>query len=195
MKNQVTVALASFGMSGKVFHGPLLKVNENFKVKFVLERSKNLSKELFPDAIIVKTYDALLADNEVELVVVNTPDKFHYTMVKQALKAGKHVVVEKPATLQSAELEELIGLAKANGLVFTVFQNRRWDGDFRTVQKVIDEARFGPVGWSLNRITIVTVPRLRRTPGKKKAMNIVAFCITWDRTWLIRFVCYLVGHR
>ncbi|WP_163323625.1 Gfo/Idh/MocA family oxidoreductase [Draconibacterium mangrovi] len=143
MKNQVTVALASFGMSGKVFHGPLLKVNHNFRVKLVLERSKTLSKELFPDATIVKTYDDILTDNEVELVVVNTPDKYHYPMVKQALEAGKHVVVEKPATLRSAELQALIELAKAKGLVFTVFQNRRWDGDFRTVQKVIKEARFG----------------------------------------------------
>ena len=143
MENQVTVALASFGMSGKVFHGPLLKVNPNFRVKLVLERSKSLSKELFPDVRIVKSYDDILTDNEVELVVVNTPDKFHHTMVKQALEAGKHVVVEKPATLRSTELEELIELAKAKGLVFTVFQNRRWDGDFRTVQKVIKEARFG----------------------------------------------------
>nr|WP_319569971.1 Gfo/Idh/MocA family oxidoreductase [uncultured Draconibacterium sp.] len=143
MKNQVMVALTSFGMSGKVFHGPLLKVNSNFRVKLVLERSKTLSKELFPDATIVTTYDAILTDNEVELVVVNTPDKYHYPMVKQALEAGKHVVVEKPATLKSAELQELIGLAKVKGLVFTVFQNRRWDGDFRTVQKVIKEARFG----------------------------------------------------
>lgn len=143
MTNQITVALASFGMSGKVFHGPLLKVNENFRLKLVLERSKTLSKELFPDATIVKTYDALLADDEVELVVVNTPDKFHYMMVKQALEAGKHVVVEKPATLRSAELMELIQLAKAKNLVFTVFQNRRWDGDFRTVQKVLEESRFG----------------------------------------------------
>lgn len=143
MNNQVIVALASFGMSGKVFHGPLLKVNPNFRVKLVLERSKELSKALLPDATIVKSYDDILTDTEVELVVVNTPDRLHYTMVKQALEAGKHVVVEKPATLRSAELQELIELAQAKGLVFTVFQNRRWDGDFRTVQKVIKEAKFG----------------------------------------------------
>ncbi|QIA07918.1 Gfo/Idh/MocA family oxidoreductase [Draconibacterium halophilum] len=143
MKKQIAVALASFGMSGQVFHGPLLKVNKNFRVKLVLERSKTLSQELFPDAKIVRTFDAVLADTEVELVVINTPDKFHYPMVKQALEAGKHVVVEKPATLRSAELEELIELAKSKNLVFTIFQNRRWDGDFRTVQKVIKEARFG----------------------------------------------------
>ena len=143
MNNQITVAMASFGMSGKVFHGPLLKVNNNFKVKYILERSKSLSKELFPDAEIVRTYEAILANNEVELVVVNTPDKFHYKMVKQALEAGKHVVVEKPATLRSIELSELIELANSKKLVFTVFQNRRWDGDFRTVKKLIKEAPFG----------------------------------------------------
>lgn len=139
------MALASFGMSGKVFHGPLLKVNNNFRVKMVLERSKSLSSELFPEARIVRTYDSILNDEEVELVVVNTPDKYHYQMAKQALKAGKHVVVEKPATLRSAELEELINLAEAEERVFTVFQNRRLDGDFRTVQNVIKEARFGRI--------------------------------------------------
>lgn len=143
MLNRVTVALASFGMSGKVFHGPLLKVNKNFRVKMVLERSKTLSRSLFPEARIVKSFDAILNDEEVELVIINTPDKYHYPMVKQALNAGKHVVVEKPATLRSSELKELIDLADAEGLIFTVFQNRRWDGDFRTVQKVIKEARFG----------------------------------------------------
>ncbi len=143
MKDQITVALTSYGMSGKVFHGPLLKVNRNFKVKYILERTKSLSKEVFPDAEIIRTYETVLNDNAIELVVVNTPDELHYPMVKQALEAGKHVVVEKPATLRSSELKELIELAKQKDLVFTVFQNRRWDGDFRTVEKIVKEARFG----------------------------------------------------
>jgi len=143
VEKQVVVAIASFGMSGQVFHGPTLKVDSNFRVKLILERSKTLSQSMFPNARIVRTYEELLADEEVELVVVNTPDEFHYEMVKQAFNAGKHVVVEKPAAQKSSQLQELINLAKSQNLLFTVYQNRRWDGDFRTVQKVIKEARFG----------------------------------------------------
>ncbi|MDB4584920.1 Gfo/Idh/MocA family oxidoreductase [Draconibacterium sp.] len=143
MNQPIKTAISSFGMSGLVFHGPLLKVNSDFEVVHILERTKNLSKDLFPEATIVRSYDEILDNPEIELVVVNTPDKFHYEMVKQALEAGKHVVVEKPITQKSAQAIELVELAKDKGVVFTVYQNRRWDGDFRTVQKVLAEGKLG----------------------------------------------------
>lgn len=143
MKVPIKTALASFGMSGQVFHGPLLKVNEGFEVVSIFERSKTLSNELFPGAEIVRTYDGILHDPQVELVVVNTPDVMHYEMTKAAIAAGKHVVVEKPLTLRSAEALKLIELAKEKQVVFTVFQNRRWDNDFRTVRQVVQAAKYG----------------------------------------------------
>jgi len=145
MMTSIKTALASFGMSGKVFHGPLLKVNRGFDVVAVLERSKNLSRDLFPDAQIVRSYAEIIGNKDIELVVVNTPDALHYEMAKAALEAGKHVVVEKPATLLSTETEELIGLSQRKKLIFTVFQKRRWDADFRTVQAVVNEAKFGRI--------------------------------------------------
>lgn len=143
MSNSIKTAITSFGMSGLVFHGPLLKVNPGFEVVSILERSKNISKDLFPESKIVRSYNEILENNNVDLVIVNTPDKFHYEMVKQALLSGKHVVVEKPITLNSDQAEKLVQLARGKGLVFTVFQNRRWDGDFRTVQKVLAENNLG----------------------------------------------------
>lgn len=145
MNNSIKTAIASFGMSGLVFHGPLLKVNQGFEVTNILERTKIISKKMFPDANIVRSYNDILQNPEIELVIVNTPDRFHYEMVKTALQSGKHVVVEKPITQQSGQAEELIQLAKKEGLVFTVFQNRRWDGDFRTVQKVLAEKKLGRI--------------------------------------------------
>jgi predicted dehydrogenase len=145
MNKSIKTAIASFGMSGLVFHGPLLKVNQAFEVINILERTKNISKAMFPDATIVRSYHEILGNPDIELVIVNTPDQFHYEMIKQALLAGKHVVAEKPITQQSGQAEELIKLAKEKGLVFTVFQNRRWDGDFRTVQKVLAEKKLGRV--------------------------------------------------
>lgn len=143
MNKPINTAIASFGMSGQVFHGPTLKVSPDFEVIQILERSKNISKKLFPETTIVRTFNEILENPEIELVVVNTPDTFHYEMVKQVLKAGKHVVVEKPVTQKSSEAEELVQLAKENGVLLTVYQNRRWDGDFRTVQKILAEKKMG----------------------------------------------------
>lgn len=143
MDKPIETAIASFGMSGKVFHAPLLRANPRFRVRAVLERTKNLSATWFPDAGIVRSYDQLLKDPDIELVIVNTPDRLHYEMTEQALRAGKNVVVEKPFTLRTREAEDLIGLAKSQQLVLTVYQNRRWDGDFLTVQKIVRSGLLG----------------------------------------------------
>lgn len=143
MNKKIKTAIASYGMSGQVFHGPSLKVNEGFEVVQVLERTKTLSKKLFPEAEIVTTYDSVLSNPEVELVVVNTPDYLHYEMAKAAIRAGKHILVEKPVTFLSEQADELVKMAKRKGVVFTVYQNRRWDGDFLTVRKVLKHGNLG----------------------------------------------------
>ena len=143
MNNKIKTAITSFGMSGQVFHGPSLKVHDGFEVVQVLERTKTLSKKLFPETEIVKTFDSILSNPAIELVVVNTPDYLHYEMSKAAIEAGKHVLVEKPVTLKSEHAVELIELANKKGVVFTVYQNRRWDGDFLTVKKVLESGNLG----------------------------------------------------
>lgn len=143
MNTPIKTALASFGMSGQVFHGPSLKVNEGFEVIQILERSKNLSAKLFPNATIVRSFEEILQNDEVELLVINTPDILHYEMAKQAINAGKNIIIEKPVAQKSEQAAELVQLAKEKGIVFTVYQNRRWDGDFRTVQQVLKEGKCG----------------------------------------------------
>ena len=143
MSQSIKTAIASFGMSGLIFHGPSLKVNPGFEVVNILERSKNISKNLFPEATIVRDYNDILKNKRIELVIVNTPDKFHYEMAKQAILHDKNIVVEKPVAFHSNEAQELAELARERGVVFTVYQNRRWDGDFRTVQKVLAENKLG----------------------------------------------------
>jgi predicted dehydrogenase len=143
MSEKIGVGLASFGMSGLVFHGPLLHVHPGFELVSILERSKNLSAERYPQAKIVRDYEELIRDNSIDLVVVNTPDPLHFEMAKQALHAGKHVIVEKPFVLNSDEGQELIELAARRNRLLSVFQNRRWDGDFLTVRKILDEGVLG----------------------------------------------------
>lgn len=143
MSQPIKTAMSSFGLSGQAFHGPLLKVNPDFEVVQILERSKNLSAALFPEAKIVRNFQEILSNPQIELVIVNTPDYLHYEMAKQVINAGKHIVVEKPVAQKSAEAEELLHLAKEKGVILTVYQNRRLDGDFLTVKKLLEQGKLG----------------------------------------------------
>jgi scyllo-inositol 2-dehydrogenase (NADP+) len=143
MEHKITVGIASFGMSGKIFHAPLLAHHKNFRIKRIVERTKNEAQKLYPDVIVSRSFEDLLQDNEVELIVVNTPDQTHFEHAKKSLEAGKHVVVEKPFAQTSEHGKDLIELAKRSRKVLSVFHNRRWDGDFLTVQKIIKEGMLG----------------------------------------------------
>lgn len=143
MSESIKTALLSYGKSGKVFHGPLLKVHPGFEVIKIWERTKSEAAALFNKSRIVRTLEEVLQDESLELVVVNTPDITHFDYTKKALLAGKHVVVEKPFVVESAHGEELIALAKQLGLLLTVFHNRRWDGGFLTVRSVLEQKLLG----------------------------------------------------
>ncbi|MGW8316633.1 MAG: Gfo/Idh/MocA family protein, partial [Bacteroidales bacterium] len=145
MKNvaPISVAISSYGMSGLVFHGPLLEAHPGFRISKILERNRNDSDGKHPGALLVRAYEAILEDPEIELVVVNTPDHLHYEMATLALEAGKHVVVEKPVTLRAGQVARLASLAASRKRVLSVFQNRRWDGDFLTVKEVIRSGELG----------------------------------------------------
>ena len=144
MSKPIVTAIASFGMSGVVYHGPSLKVlPQQFKIHKILERTKNVSAERYPEATIVQTYKEILNDPEVELVIVNTPDYLHFDMARQAIEAGKHIVLEKPFTKTSDDARELITLARKKGVIMTVYQNRRFDNGFLTLKKIVAEKLLG----------------------------------------------------
>ena len=140
---QINTALLSFGMSGQVFHAPFLQVNEGFNFYAVWERTKNLAQEKYPSVKTYRTVEELLSDEAIELVVVNTPSVTHYDYAKQCLQAGKNVIVEKPFTATVEEGEELIKLAKEKGVMISVYQNRRYDSDYKALKKVVDEKLLG----------------------------------------------------
>jgi predicted dehydrogenase len=144
-ERRIVAAMTSFGMSGLVFHGPLLDVHPGFHLKSVLQRTKDTAKDKYEHIEIIRTIDELIQDSEVELVVVNATNDTHYLHARMALEAGKHVVIEKPMTNTIEEGKELIQLAREKGLVLSVFQNRRWDSDFLTVREIIDEGLLGKI--------------------------------------------------
>lgn len=139
----IITALASYGMSGIVFHGPILEAHPGFEIRKILERSKSNSKGKHDQASLVRDFNDILNDPEIELVIVNTPDIYHYEMSMDALNAGKHIVVEKPFTLKSSHADEIIALANKRGLMVSVYQNRRWDGDYLTIKKLIEKEACG----------------------------------------------------
>ncbi len=141
----INTALCSFGMSGRLFHAPFLHLNPGFNLYSVLERSKDLAAVEYPGLRVSRSLDELLNDQAVELVIVNTPSYTHFEFAKKALMAGKHVVVEKPFTATVNQAEELIALAGARGKQLTVFQNRRYDSDFKTVKMILREGRLGTI--------------------------------------------------
>lgn len=139
----INVSLLSYGMSGEIFHAPLVNAHPQFRLKTILERRPERSKMRYPDVQIARNLDEIAEDPEIELVVVNTPNPTHYAFARKMLESGKHVVVEKPFTNTAAEAHELILLARQKGRMLTVFQNRRWDGDFMTVKKIVERRLLG----------------------------------------------------
>lgn len=145
MPAPIRTALCSFGMSGRVFHGPLLTAHPDFELLSVWQRSTSDAAEYYPGIQIKRSLEELLDHDEIDLVVVNTPEFTHYEFARNALEAGKHVVVEKAFTTTVEEADELIRLAKSKDLLLSVFQNRRWDSDFLSVKKVIESGELGRI--------------------------------------------------
>jgi scyllo-inositol 2-dehydrogenase (NADP+) len=141
---KIKTVLLSYGMSGKVFHAPFLEFHPGFELLGSWERSKKLIQLDYPQLKSYSTLEEVLED-DVDLVVVNTPVGTHFEYAKKVLLAGKHAIVEKAFTTTVAEAQELATLAKEKGLKLSVFQNRRWDSDLKTVQQVISDGVLGDI--------------------------------------------------
>jgi scyllo-inositol 2-dehydrogenase (NADP+) len=141
----IKTALASFGMSGKVFQAPFLDYHAGFELSKILQRNSHSAKQIYPQVQIVGQYEDILQDADIELVIINTPNHLHYPMALQALEAGKNVLVEKPITTTALETQQLIEAAEKRNLLLYPFQNRRWDGDFLTVKKIIEQGILGKI--------------------------------------------------
>ncbi|MFV8362509.1 Gfo/Idh/MocA family oxidoreductase [Flavobacterium sp. ZT3P35] len=141
---KIKTALLSYGMSGKVFHTPFLNFHPGFELLGSWERSKKLIQIDFPEMKSYASIDELLTD-EVDLVIVNTPVETHYEYAKKVLLSGKHAVVEKAFTTTVEQAQELAAIAKQQNVKLSVFQNRRWDSDFKTIQKIISEDVLGDI--------------------------------------------------
>ncbi|HET9431535.1 MAG TPA: Gfo/Idh/MocA family oxidoreductase, partial [Chitinophagaceae bacterium] len=139
----IKAGLCSYGMSGKLFHAPFIQSHPGYELAAIVERHLNESREKYPGSRLYRSFEELLADDSLQLIVVNTPVQTHFEYARAALLAGKAVVVEKPFTVSADEAEKLDQLAKEKNLFLSVYQNRRYDGDYRAVRQVIEEEILG----------------------------------------------------
>ncbi len=179
----IQTALLSYGMSGKVFHAPFLANHQGFHLSGAWERTKRAITNDYTGTRSYASLEDILTDAEIDLVVVNTPTSTHAEFATKALQAGKHVVVEKAFTTNELEAVNLSKLAVDRGLKLSVFHNRRYDSDFRTVQKILEGQRLGEVIEVLiayERYNPVLSPKLHREtpgPGAGNLMDLGPHCI------------------
>ena len=139
----IRTALLAYGMSGKLFHAPFLAAHPGFDLHGVVERTEQRMHLSYPGIRSYPSVAEALADPSIELVVVNTPSNTHFELASQALRASKHVLLEKPVATSVAQLHELLALAKGMNRRLFAYQNRRWDSDFGAVARVVKSGQLG----------------------------------------------------
>lgn len=140
---ELEVGLIGFGLAGRVFHAPIIRAVPGLRLTAILQRTGDDASRRYPDARVVRTVEELLAIESIGLVVIGTPNTSHYMLAAQCLRSVRHVVVDKPFAPSYQEAAELVRIAKQAKRLITVFQNRRWDGDFRTVRRLVEQKSLG----------------------------------------------------
>jgi scyllo-inositol 2-dehydrogenase (NADP+) len=141
----VGVGLVGYGLAGSALHAPLIEAEPRLRLLAVASRRPEAVRRDLPAVRVVATPAELLEDPGVDLLVVAAPTAAHSQLATQALAAGRHVVVEKPLTARASEADALIRLAEDQGRLLSVFHQRRWDGDFLTVQRCLEAGLLGRV--------------------------------------------------
>jgi scyllo-inositol 2-dehydrogenase (NADP+) len=144
-ESPIRCAVLGFGLAGKVFHCPFISAVPGLELSAIMQRKGDEASRAYPSARIMRSVDEALADPTIDLIVVATPSETHFDLAAQALQAGKHVVVDKPITSSSKSARALVSLAKVHSRILAPFHNRRWDGDFLTLRKLLSENTLGRV--------------------------------------------------
>jgi len=144
-EQKIRTALLAYGMSGKIFHAPFLTNHKGFDLTGVLERNEKKAGKEIPGIRSFSSIEELLADDSIELIIVNTPNYTHFEFAQKALGAKKHVLLEKPFTVTSDEARTLFRLADSNQVQIMAYQNRRYDTDFVSVKNIIESKQLGKI--------------------------------------------------
>ncbi|RZJ28325.1 MAG: oxidoreductase, partial [Brevundimonas sp.] len=138
-------ALIGFGYAGQTFHAPLIAACPDLRLHTIVTSKPEAARAAWPEARAVADLETVLADPEIDLVVLATPNDLHAPQARAALEAGKAVVIDKPFALSLEEARGVADLARRRGLFLSVFHNRRWDADFLGLQQQIAAGALGPI--------------------------------------------------
>jgi predicted dehydrogenase len=164
----IRVGVIGYGYSAKTFHIPLISTSESLELAAISSSQGEVVAKTHPDATVFKSANELIESAQIELAVITAPNDVHFELAKQCLDNGIHVILEKPMVTTSVEGEQLVKLAKARNLLLSVFHNRRWDGDFLTVKKILDDRLVGEVRYfesHFDRFRPAVRQRWREQPG------------------------------
>jgi scyllo-inositol 2-dehydrogenase (NADP+) len=139
------VGLIGFGLAGRAFHAQVIRATPGLRLAAILQRHGNEAAEKYPDVRVVRSVEELLDIREIRLVVIATPNETHAPIARQCLEAGRDVVVDKPFATTLKEAEGLVELAKKRGRLITVYQNRRYDGDFQAIRQIVADGTLGRI--------------------------------------------------
>ena len=146
-RNGAEVGLCSeFGLAGQSFHAPIVRAIPGLELACILERTGSLAEQKYPEVRMARTLEEFAhADEQIRLCVIATPNASHFDLAQRCLLAGRDVVIDKPFATNSSDALQLVELAKKNDRLLTVYQNRRLDGDFLTVRKLLASKTLGRV--------------------------------------------------
>ncbi|MDQ1407199.1 MAG: scyllo-inositol 2-dehydrogenase [Acidobacteriaceae bacterium] len=141
----IDVGLIGFGLAGRAFHAQVIRATPGLRLAAILQRNGNEAAEKYPDVRVVRSLEELLDIRDLRLVVIATPNETHAPIARQCLEAGRDVVVDKPFATTLKEAEGLVELAKKRGTLITVYQNRRYDGDFQAIRQIVADGTLGRI--------------------------------------------------
>jgi predicted dehydrogenase len=141
----IDVGLIGFGLAGRAFHAPVICATPRLRLAAILQRHGNEAAEKYPDVRVVRSVAELLNIRDIRLVVIATPNETHAPIARQCLEAGRDVVVDKPFATTLQEATELVELARKCGRLITVYQNRRFDGDFQAIRQIVADGMLGRI--------------------------------------------------
>jgi len=141
----IQVGLVGYGLAGRAFHAPVISRVKGLQLAAIVQRTGDQAGQAYPHARIVRSFDELLTISGLRLIVVASPNHTHYEFARRALESGRDVLVDKPFTPTLPDAVQLVQLAKDTGRLITVYQNRRYDGDFAAIRKIVAEGTLGRI--------------------------------------------------
>src|ERR1700757_1953456 len=137
----IRCGVIGFGLAGRVFHSAVIDATDGLEFTGIVQRKGDAAQKAYPHVPVYPSLDAMLSQAQLDLIVVATPNDTHVPMAEQCLRAGKHVVIDKPVAVSSSEAASLMPVSREPGRRVFVYHNRRWDGDFLTIQQLLQESK------------------------------------------------------